>query len=131
MAEQGLQAQVTALLERCNAEGGYESSLVCTDRGLVIASAGGGVDEEDTAAFTSLFDDVVLRARRDIGFRIVDEVTLLDPGRGRVVIRPIPLSAGVSFYLVVSVPTDKSWRRNTNRLCKELPLVLSPLVEAA
>lgn len=129
MSSRGLQQEVDALLKETNELGGYPSSLVCTDEGLVIASAG-EVDDEDTAAFVSLFDDVLMRARRDLGFAAVDEVTLLDPGRGRTVIRPLAIdSANHTLFLVVRVPTRKTWRRHTNTLVKRLGEVLLPLVE--
>lgn len=124
----GLQQTVTGLLDQLIEEGGYGSALVCTDDGLVIASSGAVSEDEHTAAFTSLFDEVVRRARRDLDFRAVDEVTLLDPGRGRTVIRPLNLEGEQQLFLVVRLPTNKTWRRNTNKLCSELRPILQPLL---
>ena len=119
MASERIQERVTSLLAATNDAGGYPSSLVCTQDGLVIASA--GEDEaEYTAAVVSLFDDVLVRARRDLGFTDVDEVALLDPARGRTVIRPLPLDSGQTLFLVVKVPPRATWRRHTNILRKQL-----------
>ncbi|TNE91196.1 MAG: hypothetical protein EP330_06005 [Deltaproteobacteria bacterium] len=129
MSRRGIQQQVDALLDATNTIGGYPSSLVCTDEGLVVASAGEVAEDEDTAAFASLFDDVVIRAMRDLKFERVDEVTLLDPGRGRTVIRPLDMEgADNQLFLVVRVPVKKTWRRNTNQLCRQLVEILRPLV---
>lgn len=129
MTGSGLQEQVDALLNATNIVGGYTSSIVCTDEGLVVASAGPRAQDENTAAFASLFDDVVRRAVRDLQFHRVDEVTLLDPGRGRTVIRPLELeNAAQNLFLVVQVPPKKTWRRHTNSLCKQLVEVLAPLM---
>lgn len=129
MASERIQERVTALLESTNAAGGYPSSLVCTQDGLVIASSG-DEEAEYTAAVVSLFDDILVRARRDLDFEDVDEVALLDPGRGRTVIRPLPLPEGTVF-LVVRVPPKHTWRRHTNILRKQLAEVLAPLVAEA
>lgn len=124
----GIQDQVTQLLSETNEVGGYTMSLVCTVTGLVVASAGESMQEDDTAAFTSLFQDILVRAQRDLGFRVVDEVTLLDPGRGRFVIRPLPVDGENSLFLVVRVPPGGTWRRNTTKLAAQLTEVLRPLV---
>lgn len=130
MAAERIQERVTQLLTETNAAGGYPSSLVCTHDGLVIASSG-DEDAEYTAAVVSLFDDILVRARRDLDFEDVDEVALLDPGRGRTIIRPLPMGANTTVFLVVRVPPKHTWRRNTNILRKQLVEVLEPLVSEA
>ena len=129
MARIGLERQVTALLSAMNLRGGYPMSLVCTDQGLLIASDG-EVDAEAVAGFTSLFDDIVARAERDLGVARVDEVSLLDPGRGRYVVRPIETQGERRFFLVALVPADVAWRRNTTLMCRDLMGLLQPLAEA-
>ena len=62
----GIQHHVTAVLEQLNALGGYLKALVCTDDGLLVAVAGSSnADDEDLAAFASLFDTVACRERRE------------------------------------------------------------------
>ncbi len=127
MSESGLSAQITQLLTATTMLGGYTSATVCTHDGLVVATSGSSDVAEQTAAVVSLFDDVLVRATRDLAFSAVDEVTLLDPDNDRMVIRPISLSAGPPFFLVVRVPRKASWRRNTNQLLKRLMPLLEPL----
>ncbi|MCB9687709.1 MAG: hypothetical protein H6738_24040 [Alphaproteobacteria bacterium] len=129
MSSDGFQDRVTTLLQANNASGPYLMSLVCTSQGLVVASAGDAIAEEDVAAFTCLFDDIVKRAVRDLHFQRVDEVTLLDPGRGRTIIRPLAMGGSVPFFLVVRADPKTSWRRNTSRLANELQHELTPFAD--
>jgi len=125
----GLSQQITALLQATTALGGYPAAFVCTHDGLVVAAAGDGDLAEMTAAVVSLFDDVLVRAKRDLSFTEVDEVALLDPQRGRLVIRPLPVEGSSAFFLVVQVPKKASWRRNTNVLRSRLMPILAPLAQ--
>ena len=117
-----------AVLADLNARGGYAMSLVCTDEGLLIDSSGELLSSEEIAGFTSLFDDIVTRAERDLDVRCVDEVTLLDPRRGRLIFRPIRLESGQRFFLVVQAPTNATWRRNTSEACTSLVTLLEDAV---
>lgn len=125
-----LHDRVTSLLHATNTLGGYPLSLVCTEEGLLIASSGGGLDTDEVAAFTSLFDEIVRRAVTYLGFASVDEVTLLDPGRGRYVIRPLQLAGSPRMFLVVQMDPKLTWRRNTNQLCAALVRILGHLSSA-
>ncbi len=129
MDDRGIERRVTGLLSATNELGGYVMSLVCTDQGLLVACAGDPVRGEEVAGFTSLFDDIVRRAERDLAVRRVDEVTLHDPGRGRLVVRPLLAGSHGRFFLVVRAPSDRAWRRNTNTLCRLLVDLLQPLVD--
>ena len=130
MGDLGLEQKIARRLERMNTLGGYAMSLVCTDAGLLVASSGEHFPSEQLAGVVSLFDDIVTRSQRDLDVRRVDEVTLLDAGRGRLVVRPLPLEGTPTFFLVVQAPHRAPWRRNTNKLTKELAKMLAPLVDA-
>jgi hypothetical protein len=132
MTELGVEAEVTALLAGMNAMGGYQLSLVCTDQGLLVASAGESVRSEVAAGLTSLFDDIVVRAVRDLGVADVDELTLSDAKVGRFVVRPLHTEGNDRrLFLVVQVPRDASWRRNTNIVARKLVTILKPLLEGS
>lgn len=111
MAAAGLERQITTLLTEMNARAGFVNALVCTDDGLLVADAGSAAQPDELAGFTSLFDDIVRRAERDLGARRIEEVTLLDPGSGRWVFRRLPVTGPRRFFLVVRLPTRASWRR--------------------
>jgi hypothetical protein len=127
MPEHAIDARLTGLLADMNALGGYPMSLVCTDQGLLLASAGETLRSEITAGLTSLFDDIVARAARDLSLAQVDELTLSDAVAGRTIIRPLTHAGGqVRLFLVVQVPPGRSWRRNTNLVVRKLLAILRP-----
>lgn len=127
MTDHTVQGAITDQLHAMNVTGDYPTSLVCTEEGLLIASAGESMSDEELAGFTALFDDIVVRAGRDLGMGGIDEVTLLDENRGRLVIRPLYVEE-LRLFLVVRVPARTTWRRNTNRLCARLPKLMAPMV---
>lgn len=123
--ERGFQGQITDVLSELVHRNAYHVALVCTEEGLLVASSDDQPESDELAGITSLFDDIVVRAERDLGVQRVDEVTLLDPGRGRLVIRPLG-GDDLRFFLVVRVPTTATWRRNTNVACRTLGAMLAP-----
>lgn len=128
--DNALETRMTRLLQSSNTEGGFPTSLVCTDQGLLIASAGEEAPCEILAALAAMFDDVVARARRDIGLEAVDEVTLRDLQRGAYVVRVLDPLDDARLFLVVHVPNAMPWRRTTNRLCSRLNHELRGLTDA-
>lgn len=123
----GLERRMTALLAGMNAMGDYPMSLVCTEQGLLVASAGESERGEVLAGLTSLCNDILLRAIRDLAFTRVDEITLVDAALGRFVIRPLAQSRAPRLYLVVHVPRQRSWRRNTSITSRKLDQMIAPL----
>ncbi len=115
--------QLHKLLSALVDNGGYYSALICTDEGLLVACTGDLPTSEELAGVVSLIEDVVIRAERDLGVSRVDEVTLLDQGRARVVIRPLLIDP-LRFHLVVRLPPKKTWRRNTNRTVRAVSALL-------
>ena len=125
-----LESRLTELLDHVNREAGYPLSLVCTEQGLLVASAGEQLQSEVAAGLTSLFDDIVVRAVRDLGFARVDEFTLVDSTGLRYVVRPLPAEHDTRLFLVVAVPRKTSWRRHTNKLVGQVSELMRPLVAA-
>ncbi len=128
MSALSVEAQLTASLRAMNTAGGYPMSLVCTDRGLLIASAGEFVRSEVIAGITSLFDDIALRAARDLGLADIDELSLSDAKVGRLVVRPVTRDHTPRLFLVVQVPRHRAWRQNTNVAVRSLLTILGPLL---
>lgn len=122
----GVERRISAALDVACRAGGLTRGLVCTHEGLLVASAAEGEAgvQEHLAALTSLFADIVARAERDLEMQAIDEVTLLDASRGRVVIRPLGTKADVRMFLVVDLPRAGSWRRTTNQLVLDIHRIL-------
>ena len=130
MPGSGIEAQVVASLRAMNAAGGYSLSLVCTDRGLLVASAGEQPRSEALAALTSLFGDIAARAARDLGLADIDELTLSDVRVGRLVVRPLADGPYPRLFLVVQVPRRRAWRMSTSITARRLLAILRPLLTA-
>jgi hypothetical protein len=120
--------QVTELLHAMNAAGGFPLSLVCTDAGLLVGSAGELLRSELAAVLASLFADIARRAADDLEMPHIDELTLSDPARGRLVVRPLAPRGRPRLFLVTQVPRGRSWRRCTTLAARRLHDVLSPLL---
>lgn len=131
MTNEGLERDITSLLASVNRIAGYPLSLVCTEQGLLLAAAGDARRTEIMGGLTSLFDDIVSRATRDLGFTRVDELTLTDSDGTRYVIRPLPMRIDARLFLVVLVPQKVSWRKYTNLLCTQLSALLEPFMRQA
>lgn len=114
-----------------NRVGRYHGSLICTDQGLLIASDGDVGSDEVLAGFASLFDEIALRARRDLALEALDEITVLDGGRGRLVFRPLRTPGENRLMVVVSMPVEATWRRNTTQLVRRLERILAGRLAAA
>lgn len=128
MSTVGVEAQITATLHAMNAEGGYPMSLVCTAHGLLVAVAGEILRSEVLAGLTSLFDDIVARAARDLGLAAIDELSLSDARVGRLVVRPLTNDSPTRLFLVVQVPPHRAWRRSTTAAARRLLTILRPLL---
>jgi hypothetical protein len=129
MSALSVEAQLTASLRAMNTAGGYPMSLVCTDRGLLIASAGEFVRSEVIAGITSLFDDIALRAARDLGLADIDELSpVRRPRLVTLVVRPVTRDHTPRLFLVVQVPRHRAWRQNTNVAVRSLLTILGPLL---
>jgi hypothetical protein len=57
MRKRGAQHKIDDELKATNTVGGYQGSIVCTDQGLLVASAGDIPSDEALAGFASLFDE--------------------------------------------------------------------------
>jgi len=130
-AAAGVEIQLTKLLVGMNALGGYPFSLICTAEGLLVAIAGEQAHSEVAAGLTALFDDIVVRAGRDLDMGQVDELTLSDAHLGRFVVRPLALGEVPRLFLVVGVPQGGSWRRNTATTARRARKILEPLLPSA
>jgi hypothetical protein len=132
----GASQKIDEELQATNTVGGYLGSIICTDKGLLVASAGEIPSDEALAGFASLFDEIVERGSRHLGLADIDEATVLDKSEGRLVIRPIfpqPAANGQAsrFFLVMWMDANATWRRNANRLLNSLRPLLTPFVEPA
>ncbi|MED5371370.1 MAG: hypothetical protein VX899_10180 [Myxococcota bacterium] len=123
----GLQTQLTHLLERGCQDGAFQFAMLFTDQGLPLAQAG-EADDGQMSVVSVLAQDILGRARTDLGLVTVDEVTVRDTRSGiRLVLRPISGWDDGELLLLVGVPGTKTWRRVTSLMTRELQEKLEAL----
>jgi len=115
MGANATHATMTEALGTLAESRGVRSAIICTDQGLLMAGIGETEREEALAGYASLFDAVVARGARDLGWTAIDEVSVADAGQGRIVMRPLVEGAVRRVFLVVVIDGDAPWRRATRR----------------
>lgn len=129
MPSRGVWRTITDLLVEMSARGGYPLALVCTEQGLLIAAAGEHPRSEAVAGLTGLFDDIALRVARDLELGDVDEFTVCTDRGGRMVVRSLGGDQRPRIFLVVQVPSHRTWRRNTATIARKIRAILRPLID--
>jgi hypothetical protein len=117
-----------AALREAAEEAGFQDLVVCTEEGLLVAGLDASGRAEELAGLTALFDEVVLRAERDLGLVAVGELTLLSGEEGRLVVRPVPSPGPLRLFVAGRLPARNTWRRATNALLRRLAPVLAQVV---
>ncbi len=126
-----MELRATAVLAELNQRGGYLLSLVCTEQGLLIASAGDLERSEVAAGLTSLLNDIALRAMRDFSVDEVDEMTILSGTSGRFIVRALAQGFTPRIFLVIHAPHRATWRRLSTAAARKLTRIIRPLLDIA
>ena len=107
------------LIQRMVDEGHFVGAVLATADGLPIASASSREDAEVTSAMVAMLSRVSEEAKRQLGMAEVDEVTIRDRERSRLVCRSLSV-AGEELLLAVRVPARRSHRRATNQAIRRI-----------
>jgi len=118
-----LQGKIEQVLYRMNQEGDFKASIISTLDGFSFASVSDEFDDVKISAISAIVQDVSKRAEKYIGFKRMDEVSLVDDDKFRLVCREF-LVGGSHFILTVVVPPYKAYRRITNVALKNLEDIL-------
>lgn len=118
-----LQGQLETVLYRINLEGEFKASILSTLEGFSIASASTQIDDVVISALASIVQDASKRAERYMGFKRMDEVSLVDDDKFRLVCREFEVE-GSQFILTVVVPPYKTYRRLTNEAIREIEKII-------
>lgn len=108
-------AQINALLERMNSEGGFPISVLCDSQGLTISSsAAKGLDTERQSAVVAFMQKSILQVSKQLGMAGADEISFYDANGQHLVCRPFSVN-DYGLILAVMIPgRDLSYRRATN-----------------
>lgn len=118
-----LQGKLESVLNRINQEGDFKASIISTLDGFSVAGAAAEFDEVRMAAISAIVQDVSKKAELYIGFKRMDEVSLVDDDKFRLVCREFEVE-GQQFILTVLVPPYKTYRRVTNIALRDLERIL-------
>lgn len=107
------QAALLRILEEMNAQGHFQASVLASGDGLTLATVASDFEAETVAAMVALLKNVANRAQTSIGLRQVDEVSIVDSNKVRLICRPFMAGEEELVLAVVALP-DRSYRRLTN-----------------
>ena len=118
-----LQVQLDEVLNRMNRQGDFRASIISTVDGFTIASVSSQFDDVVMSAISSIVQEASRRAEQYIGFKRMDEVSLVDDDKFRLVCREFSVNES-QFILIVVVPPYKTYRRLTNVAIREIEKIL-------
>jgi predicted regulator of Ras-like GTPase activity (Roadblock/LC7/MglB family) len=113
------------VLRQMNDEGGFKASVLVSSEGLPITSVSSPFDIEMMAAMVTLVGNTVEQARKSIGLDELDEVSLVQADRTRLICRRFSVSKE-QVILATIAPPDRTYRRLTNRAIKRIRSAWEP-----
>ena len=115
--------QLEEVLQEMSAHNGYRAVVLASEEGLPLATLPSMYDSDTTAAMVALLEGVSREARDQLGLAEVDEVTIRDRDRFRLVCRYLNANGEV-LILAVMVPPRAYYRRVTNRAIRRIKHIL-------
>ena len=107
------------ILSEMNQEGDFQRSVLATEEGLPIAAAPDQGDHDSAGALLSMLRRVSEEIQEQLEITGIDEVTIRDRERSRLVCRAID-SGSETLILAAFVPPGRYYRRATNRAIKRI-----------
>jgi predicted regulator of Ras-like GTPase activity (Roadblock/LC7/MglB family) len=121
-AELSREARLAGILRRMNKEGHFKASVLVGADGLPLSSESSPFDVETMAAMMALVRSTIERARESMGLDEVDEVSVVQADKMRLVCRYF-LAGGDELVLAVVAPPYQTYRRLTNRALTQIKRV--------
>jgi predicted regulator of Ras-like GTPase activity (Roadblock/LC7/MglB family) len=118
-----LPLSLAQIVRQLNLEGDFQTSVLTSDEGLTIAAYPVNCDSDTTAAIVALLRRVSNDTQVLLGMSDLDEVTIYDRNRMRLVCRYIA-SEEKRLILAVIVLPDRPYRHLTNRAVKQIEQLL-------
>lgn len=112
------------ILRQMNEAGRFQVSVLTSVEGLPIATVPTGYNSDLTAAMVALIQRVSNDAQSQLGMADVDEVTIRDHDRIRLVCRYLVVGRE-RLILAAMVPFGHPYRHVTNRAVRQIRQLLS------
>jgi predicted regulator of Ras-like GTPase activity (Roadblock/LC7/MglB family) len=112
------------LLLTLHEQGQFEAAVLASGEGLPIATVPANFDTDKAAAMMAMLKRVSKEARDQFPLAEIDEFSILDSNRMRLVCRYIK-AGGEEVILAIIAPPDQSYRRMTNLAIKQIVEFLS------
>lgn len=112
------------ILYEMNEAGRFQVSVLTSTEGLPIATVPASYESDLTAAMVALIQRVSNDAQSQLGMAEVDEVTIRDRDRFRLVCRYLVVGRE-RLILAAIVPAGYPYRRATNRAVRQIRRLLS------
>ncbi len=107
------------VLQKMNDQGHFRAAVLAGKDGLPIATVSSIYDTDTAAAMVALLQSVSKEAREQLGMAEMDEVTIFDRDRMRLVCRYLIVD-GEELILAVIVPPNRYYRRLTTWAMREI-----------
>jgi predicted regulator of Ras-like GTPase activity (Roadblock/LC7/MglB family) len=117
--------QLEDILQEMSDQSGFKAVVLASEEGLPLATLPSMYDSDTTAAMVAMLEGVSREARNQLGLAEVDEVTICDLDRIRLVCRYLSINGEV-LILAVMVPPREYYRRVTNRAIRRIKHILCP-----
>lgn len=102
-----------AILREMNEQGKFHGAVLASNDGLTLAAVPSPYDSDTAAAMVAMLQRVGFEARELLDMAEVDEISIFDQDRIRLVCRYVDLQ-GEKLILAVMVPPYQYYRRVTN-----------------
>jgi predicted regulator of Ras-like GTPase activity (Roadblock/LC7/MglB family) len=119
----GFNEKLEAQLKRLNIKGDFLASLIADVQGLPVAAMDSSYNNETIAALSALVREVSYRAESQLGFKHMDEVSLVDDDKIRLVCRYFQVGDN-PYILSCLVPANQTYRRLTNTAIREISKIM-------
>jgi predicted regulator of Ras-like GTPase activity (Roadblock/LC7/MglB family) len=123
------QALLGRILVQMNDEGHFKASVLVAAEGLPLSSVTSPFDSETIAAMVALVRNTIQQAREQIGLDEVDEVSVVQGDKMRLICRYFVVGEE-ELVLAVIAPPYQTYRRLTNRAIRDIKRLWKELSRA-
>ena len=113
------QGYLDLVLHQMNEAGNFKASVLVSSDGLPLSSVSSPFDAEMMAATVALLGDTVEQARENMGLDELDEVSVVQANKMRLICRHFCIGEE-QVILAVIAPPYQTYRRLTNRALRQI-----------